>query len=173
MRYNIYCQLKIRGGSDMNKLRLVIGSDEAGFSYKELIKNELATNKNVTSIFDIGITGEGLESYPEIALMAGEMIKNGDADRGILMCGTGLGMAISANKVPGIFAVTAHDSYSVERSILSNNVQVLCLGQRVIGIELARKLVNEWLELTFDVSSPSSEKISIISAYEEGSGATK
>lgn len=68
----------------------------------------------------------------------------------MLICGTGLGVAISANKVKGVRAVTAHDSFSVERSILSNNAQVLCLGARVIGVELARRLVKEWLGYTFD-----------------------
>lgn len=68
----------------------------------------------------------------------------------VLICGTGLGVAISANKVKGIRAVTAHDSFSVERSVLSNDSQVLCLGARVIGIELARRLVKEWLGYSFD-----------------------
>lgn len=68
----------------------------------------------------------------------------------VLICGTGLGVAISANKVKGIRAVTAHDSFSVERSILSNDAQVLCLGARVIGVELARRLVKEWLGYQFD-----------------------
>lgn len=68
----------------------------------------------------------------------------------VLICGTGLGVAISANKVKGIRAVTAHDSFSVERSILSNDAQVLCLGARVIGLELARRLVKEWLGYKFD-----------------------
>lgn len=71
----------------------------------------------------------------------------------VLICGTGLGVAISANKVNGIRAVTAHDSFSVERSVLSNDAQVLCLGARVIGIELARRLAKEWLGYTFDTVS--------------------
>ena len=75
-------------------------------------------------------------------------------------------MAISANKVPGIRAVTAHDSYSVERSVLSNDAQVLCMGERVVGVELARKLVKEWLSHTFDTSSASAEKVAAISSYE-------
>jgi ribose 5-phosphate isomerase B len=76
-------------------------------------------------------------------------------------------MAISANKVHGIRAVTAHDSYSVERSVKSNNAQVLCMGQRVIGIELARKLVDEWLDYTWDEASPSSLKVAEINAMED------
>jgi len=77
-----------------------------------------------------------------------------------------LGVAISANKVPTIRAVTAHDSFSVERAILSNNAQILCMGQRVIGIELARKLVKEWLGYVFDEASKSKEKVEVIGMYE-------
>ena len=82
------------------------------------------------------------------------------------MCGTGLGVAIAANKVPGIRAVTAHDSFSVERSVLSNNAQVLTMGQRVIGIELAKRLVSEWLNYRFDPTSASAEKVEAIESYE-------
>jgi ribose 5-phosphate isomerase B len=94
------------------------------------------------------------------------MVAEGTADRALLVCGTGLGVAISANKVPGIRAVTAHDSFSVERLVLSNNAQVLCLGQRVIGLELARRLAHEWLAYQFDPLSPSAGKVEAISGYE-------
>jgi len=89
-----------------------------------------------------------------------------EADRPTLTCGTGLGVAIAANTAPGFRAVTAHDSYSVERSVLSNNAQVLCMGQRVVGIELARRLAAEWLTYTFDPQSASAEKVQEICAYE-------
>ena len=79
-------------------------------------------------------------------------------------------MAISANKVPGIRAVTAHDSFSVERSVLSNDAQVLCFGQRVVGIELARRLAREWLGYVFDPESSSASKVAAIGEY-ESSGA--
>lgn len=79
-------------------------------------------------------------------------------------------MAIAANKVSGIRAVTAHDPFSVERAVLSNNAQVLCFGQRVIGIELAKKLVQEWIELRFDEQSGSAAKVKNISEYEEQFG---
>ena len=75
-------------------------------------------------------------------------------------------MAISANKVPGIRAVTAHDSFSVERSVLSNDAQVLCMGQRVVGLELARRLAREWLAYRFDPSSPSAAKVAVITELE-------
>jgi ribose 5-phosphate isomerase B len=97
------------------------------------------------------------------------------ADRALLICGTGLGVAIAANKVPGIRAVTAHDPYSVERSVLSNNAQVLCFGQRVIGLELAKMLVRNWVGLRFDPHSASAQKVKEIANYEQtlkvGSGA--
>ena len=76
-------------------------------------------------------------------------------------------MAISANKVPGIRAVTAHDSFSVERSVLSNNAQVLTFGQRVIGLELARRLAREWLTYRFDETSSSADKVQVLSSYED------
>jgi ribose 5-phosphate isomerase B len=94
------------------------------------------------------------------------MIADGKADRALLVCGTGLGVAISANKVPGIRAVTAHDSFSVERSVLSNDAQVLCFGQRVVGIELARRLAKEWLGYRFDPESASAAKVAAIVRYE-------
>ncbi len=101
-----------------------------------------------------------------MAVEAARRVADGAADRALLVCGTGLGVAISANKVPGIRAVTAHDSYSVRRSVLSNNAQVLCFGQRVIGLELARALTDDWLAQRFDETSPSAEKVAAIHAYE-------
>ena len=88
-------------------------------------------------------------------------------DRAVLVCGTGIGVAIAANKVPGVRATVAHDSFSVERSILSNDCQVLTLGQRVIGLQLARRLVREWLGYTFDPTTPSNDKVAVITAYEK------
>ena len=89
-----------------------------------------------------------------------------EADRAVLVCGTGIGMQISANKVEGIRATVAHDSYSAERSVKSNDCQVLCLGGRVIGPELAKKIVDEWLGYEFDPSSASATKVAHITAFE-------
>lgn len=150
----------------MAALRVVIGSDDAGFDYKERIKKDLESSELVASVVDVGVQPGDQTNYPAVAIRAAEMVARGEADRAILFCGTGLGVAISANKVAGIRAVTAHDSYSVERSILSNDCQVLCMGQRVVGIELARRLAKEWLTYTFDRSSASNEKVQEICAYE-------
>ncbi|PPB48322.1 ribose-5-phosphate isomerase [Arthrobacter pityocampae] len=149
------------------KLRIVIGSDEAGLDYKEVLRKDLEADDRVGSVVDVGISRSENVDYPHIAVDAARKVESGEADRALLICGTGLGVAISANKVPGIRAVTAHDSYSVERSVLSNNAQVLCMGQRVIGVELARRLAKEWLGYVFDSSSASAAKVDAISGYEQ------
>ena len=99
------------------------------------------------------------------------MVARGGADRALLVCGTGLGVAIAANKVRGIRAVTAHDSFSVERAVLSNNAQILTFGQRVVGLELARRLAAEWLTYRFDETSASAAKVQLMRDYEDASDA--
>jgi len=147
--------------------RIVVGSDDAGFDYKEILKADLEKDPRVASVVDVGVDAEGHTPYPRVAIAAAEQIRDGEADRALLVCGTGLGVAIAANKVPGIRAVTAHDSFSVERSVLSNNAQVLTFGQRVVGIELARRLAKEWLGYVFDESSASAQKVAVIDGYEQ------
>ncbi|MFF0991530.1 ribose-5-phosphate isomerase [Kocuria nitroreducens] len=147
--------------------RIVIGSDDAGFEYKEALKKDLAGDDRVADVLDVGVTADGHTAYPHIAVEAARKIAAGEADRALLVCGTGLGVAIAANKVPGVRAVTAHDSFSVERAVLSNDAQVLCFGQRVVGLELARRLAREWLGYTFDPASASAEKVAAICSYEE------
>ena len=146
--------------------RLVVGSDDAGLDYKEIVKADLEKDSRVASVVDVGVDASSHTPYPSVAIAAAEMVARGEADRAILICGTGLGVAIAANKVAGIRAVTAHDSFSVERAVLSNNAQVLTMGQRVVGIELARRLVREWLTYRFDESSASAEKVAVLSEYE-------
>ena len=152
--------------SETRKLRIVIGGDDAGFDYKEILRRDLEADDRVESVVDVGVSETENTAYPHVAVDAARKVAAGEADRALLICGTGLGVAISANKVPGIRAVTAHDSYSVERSVLSNNAQVLCMGQRVVGVELARRLAKEWLGYVFDPSSASAGKVDAISGYE-------
>ncbi len=148
-------------------LRIVVGGDNAGFRYKEALRKDLESDERVGTVEDVGVADAADEtSYPNVAVAAAEKIARGEADRALLICGTGLGVAIAANKVKGIRAVTAHDIYSVQRSVLSNNAQVLCMGERVVGLELARVLVKEWLGLTFDPQSSSAAKVDAICAYE-------
>ena len=113
-----------------------VGSDSAGFDYKDAIPADLQADDRVAVVDDLGVHAgrPGGASYPSVAIAAATKIAAGEADRAILFCGTGIGVAIAANKVPGIRATVAHDSFSVERSILSNDCQVLTMGQRVIGL---------------------------------------
>lgn len=147
-------------------LRIVVGGDDAGLEYKEALKRDLLGDARVAEVTDVGVEGDEHTAYPHVAVAAATLVAEGRVDRALLVCGTGLGMAISANKVPGVRAVTAHDSYSVARSMLSNNAQVLCFGQRVIGLELARTLAGQWLDHHFDAESPSAAKIAAIDSYE-------
>src|SRR4029434_10378187 len=139
-----------------DRIRLLVGSDSAGFDYKDHILADMQADDRV-EVVDLGVFKEDIEgsSYPSVAIAAGEKIAAGEADRAILLCGTGIGGASAANNVPGIRATVAHDSFSVERSVLSNNCQILTLGQRVIGLQLARRLAKEWLGYIFDPDSPS------------------
>jgi len=134
--------------------------------YKALLSADLQADDRVSEVIDVGIGANEHTAYPHVAVAAARMIADGKADRGLLICGTGLGVAISANKVKGVRAVTAHDGFSVERSVLSNNAQVLCMGQRVIGIELARRLVREWLGYRFDPESKSAANVDALNSYD-------
>ncbi|QTX04965.1 ribose-5-phosphate isomerase [Agromyces archimandritae] len=147
--------------------RIAVGSDDAGYAYKEALKADLEGDDRVVELIDVGVDADGHAPYPRVAIAAAELIRDGKADRALLVCGTGLGVAISANKVPGIRAVTAHDSYSVERAVMSNDAQVLTFGQRVIGLELARRLAGEWLGYEFDDGSASAGKVAVLTQYEQ------
>ncbi|MPV49167.1 ribose-5-phosphate isomerase [Pseudactinotalea sp. HY160] len=147
--------------------RIAVGADNAGFEYKEAIKRDLQGDARVAVVVDVGVgAADDGTYYPNVAIAAAEKVARGEVDRALLICGTGMGVAIAANKVAGVRAVTAHDSYSVERSVLSNDAQVLTFGQRVIGLELARRLASEWLAYRFDDTSASAEKVARIRDYE-------
>ena len=152
-------------------LRLVVGADEAGVDYKDKVLEDLRQDPRVSEVIDIGVNrsdapDDFTRPYPYVGIAAGAMIRDGAADRAILFCGTGIGVAIAANKVEGIRATAAHDSFSVERSVLSNDCQVLTMGQRVVGIELARRLVREWIGYTFDPASASAGKVKVLTDFE-------
>lgn len=153
---------------DNKRYVMAVGTDDAGVNLRDFIKDKLQNDPRVKEVLDFGVADAGDKTeYPIICIKAAEAVARGEADRAVLFGGTGLGEAISANKVRGIRAVVAHDPYSIERSILSNNCQVLCLGERVIAPELADRIVRQWLGYEFDPSSPSAQKVSLITDYEE------
>ncbi|GAP83229.2 putative ribose 5-phosphate isomerase [Rosellinia necatrix] len=145
-----------------------MAADEAGVSYKNKIKADFESDPRVESVIDVGsLTVDDKTAYPHRAAAAAQLVADGTVDRALLICGTGLGVAITANKIKGVRAVTAHDSFSVERAVLSNSAQVLCMGERVIGLELARRLAKEWLGYVFDTSSASAAKVEVINELEK------
>ena len=153
---------------DEKRYVMAVGSDDAGVNLKNSIRDMLREHPRVKEVLDFGVADESDKTeYPIICIKAAEAVARGEADRAVLFGGTGLGEAISANKVKGIRAVVVHDPYSIERSILSNDCQVLALGERVIAPELADRIVKQWLEYEFDTSSPSAKKVGILTEYEE------
>ncbi|MDR1956266.1 MAG: ribose 5-phosphate isomerase B [Treponema sp.] len=144
---------------------IVIGCDNAAVPMKTMLIRFLES-KGVT-VEDLGCDcADDPTYYPTVAKrVCRNIIESGYAKRGILVCGTGIGMCITANKFKGIRAAVGHDSFSAERSVLSNNANVLCMGERVIGHELAKKIVGEWITLEFK-DGPSTPKVQEITAIE-------
>lgn len=132
----------------MENLRIAIGSDHGGYEYKEQIVSHL--KEKGYECVDVGTYSTDSCDYPVIARTVTTKITTGEADRGILICGTGIGMSIVANKVKGIRAALCGDTFSARASRSHNNSNVLCLGERVIGINLAMDIVDIWLESKFE-----------------------
>lgn len=145
-------------------MKIVIGCDEAAFEFKETIKKYLEDKQ--IDCMDVGVFNKDPVLYPDIAAAACRKIVEGEAERGILICGTGIGMSITANKIKGIRAAVCHDIYSAARARKSNDAQVMCMGARVIGVEVAKMLVDVWLASEF-AGGPSIAKVDRISYYEE------
>lgn len=132
----------------MEDLKIVIGSDHGGFRYKESIIDYLKA-RNI-EFFDVGTYTLESCDYPEIAKKTAKKVASGEFNRGILICGTGIGMSIAANKVGGIRAALCSDTYSARVSRAHNNANILCLGERVIGEHLALDIVDIWLKTGFE-----------------------
>ncbi|PAU73979.1 RpiB/LacA/LacB family sugar-phosphate isomerase [Halomonas salipaludis] len=144
-------------------LRVAIGGDEAAFELKEvLIAHVRALGHEVE---DFGTYNAEPILYPDVAFEVATAIKEGRFDRGVLVCGTGIGVAISANKVPGVRAAQAHDTYSAGKARTSNDAQIVTLGARVVGPELAKEIVSTFLGQFFP-GGPSAEKLARIAEYE-------
>jgi ribose 5-phosphate isomerase B len=148
-------------------MKIAIGSDEAGYELKELVRKYLLDLNH--EVEDFGTFDDRPVLYPDIAFAVAEQVAAGRFQRAILMCGTGIGMSICANKVPGVRAAQAHDTYSAERARKSNDAQVLAIGARVVGPELAKSIVKAWLESEFEPAR-SGPKVERIKAYEQRRG---
>ena len=141
-------------------MQVAIGCDNAGFPLKGVLAELLKQDYSDIEVIDFGVpNADDPEFYPDVAERVARAVAEEGFDRGILICGTGLGMAMTASKVPGIRAATCHDTYSAERARKSNNAQVLTMGSRVIGPELAKVITKVWLDSEFDSSSRSGPKV--------------
>lgn len=145
-------------------MKIAIGCDEAGCGLKHIIIDLL--QKEGIEVTDEGCRDDEVVLYPNIAERVANIVADGEADRGILICGTGIGMAMAANKVKGIRAAVCHDPFSTERSRKSNDAQIMCMGARVIGPELAKMLVKLWLTCDF-AGGGSAPKMEAIKQMEE------
>lgn len=147
------------------KTRILIGSDDAGYQLKEHIKAHLESAG--IQVDDFGCDAGEAVDYPDIAFAVARSIAATPESRGILICGTGIGMAIAANKVRGIYAAQAHDTYSAERAAKSNNAHILTMGARVVGPQLAEMIVDAWLRSEFQGGN-STRKVKKISENDLG-----
>ena len=131
----------------MNKVKIAIDCDDAAIKLKDVIYGHVL--EKGYDITDLRYTEKKNAPYPEIGYNLALKIQSGEYSKGILLCGTGLGMAIIANKVKGVYAGVCHDVYSAERLCKSNNAQIITMGERVVGPEVAKKVIDAWLESEF------------------------
>ncbi len=128
-------------------MRIVIGSDHAGFELKNQILTFLASS--VDTLIDVGTKSVDPVDYPDFAAAVGTSVRDDQADRGILICGSGVGASVAANKIRGVRAGLCHDTYSAHQGVEHDDMNVLVLGARVIGVNLALELVEAFLNATF------------------------
>ena len=146
--------------NENKKLSVAIGCDPNATALKELIKLQL--NEMGYTVKDFGSDDP---IYARVAFTVGEAVSSGKFDRGILLCGTGIGMSIAANKVPGIYAALCSDTYSAERAIKSNNANLLALGAFTTGTEVAKRIVRTWMDARWESGTSSEPKVACYMEY--------
>lgn len=145
-------------------MKVAIGGDSAGEGLAKILADHLQKDHEVT---EVSRTETGPDAfYADLSDRVGSAVLAGDFDRAILVCGTGIGVAMSANKVAGIRAAQCHDTYSAERAALSNNAQIITMGARVIGPELAKSIAEAFLANTFDPNGRSAGNVDAINAVD-------
>ncbi|MFD9688403.1 RpiB/LacA/LacB family sugar-phosphate isomerase [Kitasatospora sp. NPDC059088] len=146
-------------------LRIALGSDPAGSAYRRCLAADLTANRLVGEVITLG--GDTPQPYPLVAFAGAQLVASGAADRALLVCHTGAGMAIAANKVRGVRAATCRTAYEVAHAVTYNNAQVLCLGQGLMPLGQALLLTRFWLTQHFDPASRAAEKVALITASEQ------
>ncbi len=129
-------------------MKIYIGSDHAGFSLKELVASSL--RQTDIEVVDVGTNSQDSVDYPVYASRVARAVRDGQADRGILVCGSGIGMCMAANRLSGVRAVNGHEPFEARMSRRHNDSNILCLGSRFVGVDLALEIVNEWIKEPFE-----------------------
>jgi ribose 5-phosphate isomerase B len=145
-------------------MKVVIASDHGGFQYKNLLSKEIIDRGY--ELADLGAFSEAPSDYPDYAEAVANALLNGVAEKGILICGSGVGVSVAANKFKGVRAGVCHDTYSAHQCVEHDNVNVLCIGQRVIGIELAREIIFAFLAAVFSNEERHKRRLEKINAIE-------
>lgn len=140
-------------------MKLVIGADDAGLPLLDFVEAYLKKEHPEIEVVNLSTAQRDEEYYPDVAERVAIEVAEERAERGILVCGTGIGMSITANKIPGVRAALTHDTYSAERASASNNAQIITMGSRVIGPELARAIVETWLKTEYVDNARSGPKV--------------
>ena len=152
-------------------MRIAVGADHAGFDLKQIIAAYLRQRGH--EVIDAGTTSVDPVDYPDFAEAVSKLILSGAAQRGVLICGSGVGASVSANKIPGIRAAVCHDTYSARQGVEHDDMNILVLGARVIGVELARELVDHFLAAKFTDEERHRRRLEKIKALENRSGKAK
>lgn len=148
----------------MTKMKLAVAGDSAGEGLARILADYLAARHEVA---ELSHPAEGDDAfYANLSDRVASAVLRGEYDRAILVCGTGIGVCLSANKVPGIRAAQCHDTYSAERAALSNNAQIITMGSRVVGVELAKAIADAYLAQHFDPQGRSAGNVNAIDALD-------
>jgi ribose 5-phosphate isomerase B len=145
-------------------MRIAVGCDHAGFPLKGPAVQELRRLGH--EVIDLGTNSEEAVDYPDFAQAVGEAVMRGEAERGLLVCGSGVGASVAANKVPGVRAATCHDTFSARQGVEDDDMNVLCLGARVIGRNLALEIIRAWLGATFSGEERHTRRLNKVKAIE-------
>lgn len=137
-------------------MRIAVAFDHAGFPLKQAILNAVRSAGHEP--IDLGTNSTASVDYPDYAVKLGSLIQAGEAQRGILVCGSGVGACIAANKIRGVYAGVCHDTYSAHQGVEHDDMNVLCLGARIIGVELAREIIQAFLNARFIGNDPGEER---------------
>jgi len=145
-------------------VRIAIGADHAGYSYKRILAADLEAAGH--EVLDVGTDGPESVDYPDFALAVAEAVAGADAERGVLVCGSAVGVCVTANKVPGVRAGVCHETYSAHQGVEHDDMNVLCLGERVVGIEVAREVVRAFVDARYSAAPRHERRLAKVKAIE-------